>query len=114
MAKQVQVRKAVPQAAKSNVAKAQGKGLKTVKKSVVWNFPLDKKNFYILAIGIGTIILGYILMATGITDAPAVTDGKWNNPLAVTIAPVILIIGYCVIIPYAILKFFNKKSQDNQ
>ena len=50
-------------------------------------------------------------MATGISDQPALADGKWNNPLAVSVAPVLLVIGYCVIIPYALLKFFGKKKE---
>jgi hypothetical protein len=49
-------------------------------------------------------------MMTGVTDQPAVLDGKWNNPLAVTVAPIVLVIGYCVIIPFGILKKFKDKE----
>lgn len=83
-------------------------------KKVNWEFPLQKKNFVILAIGIGLIILGYLLMATGITDQPAVPDGKWNNVFAVQIAPVILVIGYCIVIPYSIMKFFGGHKDETQ
>lgn len=81
---------------------------------VKWEFPLNKRNFVILAIGVGVIIFGYLLMATGITDQPAVPDGKWNNVFAVQIAPVVLVIGYCVIIPYSIMKFFGGQKDDTQ
>lgn len=81
-------------------------------KKVSWEFPLTKSNFIYLAVGLGIILLGFILMATGITEEPAVPDGKWNNPMAVTIAPILLIIGYCIVVPLALLKFFGKKSDE--
>jgi len=82
------------------------------RKTVNWEFPLTKMNFYYLAAGLGLIILGYILMATGISEEAAVVNGKWNNPMAVTIAPILLVIGYCVVIPMAIFKYFGKKSEE--
>ena len=100
--------------AKQNIQKGKKRvSLKKTKK-VVWEFPLKRMNFYYLAAGLGLIILGYILMATGITEEPAVVDGTWNNPMAVTIAPLMLVIGYCVVIPLAIFKFFGKKTEDSQ
>lgn len=80
--------------------------------SQMWIFPLSRMNFYYLLGGIVVILIGYALMATGITNDPALPDGKWNNPLAVTIAPFILVIGYCVIIPIGLLKNFNKKKKE--
>ena len=80
---------------------------------VEWSFPLSKKNYIYLLIGLGTIILGYILMATGITEEPAVESGKWNNVFAVSIAPLLLVLGYCFIIPFGIWKFFgNSKTEE--
>ena len=93
------------------MAKKRKQGKKT-KKSVEWKSPLTKKNYQILGIGLGVILLGFILMYTGVTEKPAVPDGKWNNVFAVDIAPVLLIIGYCVIIPYGIMKFFRNKTQE--
>jgi len=91
------------------------KGKKTTqrgkkKSSVEWNFPIEKRNWVWFFIGIGIILLGYILMTTGITEEPALPQGKWNNPLVIYVAPVIIVIGYCVIIPYAILKTFKKEQ----
>lgn len=81
----------------------------TKKKSAVkWEFPLEKNNLMIIGVGLLVILIGYMLMATGVTEDPAVADGKWNNPMAVTIAPILLIIGYTVIIPYGIIKKFKK------
>lgn len=94
---------------KIDKSKTQKKGVKT---KVVWQFPLTKQNYIVLGIGIGIIILGYILMATGITEEPALPQGKWNNPLAVYVSPFLLVIGYCVVIPYGLMMVFKKKPQD--
>lgn len=77
-----------------------------------WEFPLEKKNLLWLGIGVAVILIGYLLMSTGITEEPALVDGKWNNPLAVDVAPVVLVIGYCIIIPFAILKDFGKSKRE--
>lgn len=77
------------------------------KKTTNWEFPFVDKNFIYLGAGLAIILIGYLLMATGITETPAAVDGKWNNVLAVLVAPFVLVFGYCVAIPYAILKFFK-------
>lgn len=79
-------------------------------KSATWTFPLERQDLIYIAIGVGVILLGYILMYTGVTEEPAVVDGKWNNPMAVVVAPLLLVVGYCVIIPIAILRLFGKKK----
>jgi len=86
------------------------KGKTTEKKS--WEFPLGRKNLQILGLGIIIILVGFALMATGITEEAAVPDGTWNNPLAVSVAPILLLIGYCVVIPYGILKYFRGNESD--
>jgi hypothetical protein len=74
--------------------------------NVKWDFPLTRKNFIIAGAGLATIIVGYLLMSTGLGGDYAAVDGTWNNPMAVTIAPLLLVIGYCVIIPLAIYKYY--------
>lgn len=89
------------------------KAVKSTAKKVIWEFPLKSGNFKLFAIAIGVIILGYLLMATGVTEEPAVVDGKWNNFWAVRVAPMVLVIGYFVLIPFALLKQFGaKKTED--
>ena len=56
-----------------------------------WSF--GKINYQLFGIGLAIIILGYILMATGETE----------SILSIKIAPLILIFGYCVLMPAAIL-----------
>ncbi len=86
--------------------------LSTTKSKVEWKFPLNKKNFLWIGIAIATILVGYALMATGITEEPASIDGTWNNPMAIVVAPLLLVIGYCVLIPYALLKRFDKPAEN--
>ena len=61
-------------------------------------FPLNTKNYQLFGIGILIIILGYMALSKG----PA--DSFWS----LTLAPILLVIGYCVIIPIAII--YKKKS----
>lgn len=58
------------------------------------SFPLEKENFVIIGIGIVLIIIGYILMAQNSVDGFVPT----------VISPILLVLGYCVAIPYGILK----------
>ncbi len=96
------------------VERRKGKNLRDKRKvssgARALDFPMTKKNLYILGIGIIVILFGFGLMATGITDEAAVPDGTWNNPFAVSIAPLVLLIGYCVIIPYGILKYYKDEG----
>jgi hypothetical protein len=82
---------------------------KPVKKRVQWLMPWTKQNYIIMAIGLGVIVLGYILMSTGITEQPALPQGKWNNPFVI-VAPILLVLGYCVILPFGIFKSYLKKQ----
>jgi hypothetical protein len=64
--------------------KPTGKTFKREGKSVL---PFTKKNYMWFAIGIVVIILGYITLGYG----------------SITLAPILLVAGYCVIIPIAII-----------
>ena len=81
---------------------------------VKWEFPFTRKNYMLAGIGILTIIVGYLFMSTGLGGDHAAIDGTWNNPMAITVAPILLVIGYCVIIPYSILKFFPHGETNNE
>ena len=56
-----------------------------------WSF--GKINYQLFGIGLLVIAIGYIIMATGETDSYQ----------SVKLAPLILILGYCVLIPASIL-----------
>lgn len=71
----------------------------------MWGFPLQKQNLIGIGLGLLLIVIGYLCMSTGmVADADVATnEGVWNSPMAVTIAPILLVLGYCVVIPLSII-----------
>lgn len=65
--------------------------------------PFSSENYIIFAVGIFFIVVGYI----------ALSKGPWNSFWSLTLAPILLIIGYCIAIPLAIL-YRKKKQETNQ
>jgi hypothetical protein len=55
--------------------------------------PLSKDNFVILGVGVATIICGYLAML----------EGSVEGFLPLVVAPTLLVLGYCLIIPLGIL-----------
>ena len=66
------------------------------------NWPLNNTNYIIFFIGFLTIIIGYIIMALG-------TVNSFNS---LSLAPILLFIGYIILIPLSI--FYKTKSDDNR
>ena len=62
------------------------------KSSIFHSWPFGKRNYFLFVVGLVTIILGYILMYTGET----------SSFQSIILSPLILVIGYCVIIPISI------------
>tara|TARA_X000001036_G_scaffold409922_1_gene421369 strand:+ start:65 stop:298 length:234 start_codon:yes stop_codon:yes gene_type:complete len=60
-----------------------------------WSF--NKDNYIIFIIGIIVLLIGYLLMATG----------SVNSFQSLSLSPVLLIIGYLILIPAALL--YRKK-----
>lgn len=56
----------------------------------------------ILFAGLGLLIIGFYLM----------TFGPWDNPVSLSVSPIILIIAYLVVFPLAIL-YRRKGNKDN-
>jgi len=55
--------------------------------------PFNKINYVLFAIGLTSIGLGYLIIANNTVDSSAATK----------VGPLILFIGYCVIIPVSII-----------
>ncbi len=55
--------------------------------------PFTKRNYQILGLGLLIIILGYI----------ALGQEPWNGTMPLVVAPILLVLGYCVVIPFGIL-----------
>ena len=67
-------------------------------------FAFQKVNFQWLLIGLAINFLGFILMIGGESPDPAKFDAKeLFSPIRITLAPILVVIGYLVII-YAIMK----------
>ncbi|MFT5253395.1 MAG: hypothetical protein ACI87N_002428 [Flavobacteriales bacterium] len=66
-------------------------------------FLFGKNNYTILLIGIGVIVLGFILMSGGGSDDPAVFSDAIFNFRRIRLAPTTVLIGFGITI-YAILK----------
>ena len=58
-----------------------------------FHMPFEDKNVIIILIGVGIIGLGYLLMSMG--DVMGFTS--------LTLAPIVLCIGYLVVVPYGIM-----------
>ena len=72
-------------------------------------FALGKENYKLMAIGFAVIIIGFILMAGGGSDDPKVFNPDIFSFRRITLAPVILLIGFLFEI-YAIMK---KPKEEN-
>jgi hypothetical protein len=71
-----------------------------------FQMPFETKNMTIILIGVATVALGYLIMGMSPTMSFA----------AITLAPFILVLGYCIIIPYGIMygaRHYNKTKRDN-
>lgn len=71
---------------------------------------LSRKNYALMAIGLGIIILGMVLMAGGDSDDPEVFNYDMFSWRRITLAPIIIIAGFAFEI-YAIMKRFDKKGE---
>ena len=54
---------------------------------------LNKKNLILIGLGVLLLVIGFFWLATG----PA------ENPVSLTVAPLILVLAYLVVIPFGIL-----------
>lgn len=66
-------------------------------------FALGPKNYKLMAIGLGIIVLGFCLMAGGGSDDPAVFDESIYDFRHITLAPIVVLAGYIFEV-YAIIK----------
>jgi hypothetical protein len=64
----------------------------------------SNKNLTIFGISVVLLTIGYILLGQGPVD----------NPLSKTIAPILLVAVYCVLIPYAIMAKGKEQPKDDQ
>ena len=68
------------------------------RKPVFEGLPFSKTNYRILGSALLSIVLGYIALA----------QPPWDGPMPFVVAPILLVLGYCVLIPLGIL--YHKKA----
>ena len=62
-------------------------------KAFVEALPFTKANYQILGVGLLCIVLGYVALA----------QEPWDGMMPLVAAPILLVLGYCVLIPIGIL-----------
>ncbi|HPN38161.1 MAG TPA: hypothetical protein PL041_07130 [Melioribacteraceae bacterium] len=78
------------------------KSSKTIKSSPFSNY-WTKNNVILTVVSVVLLTIGYILMS----------QGPWDNPISLTLSPVLLIIAYLIVIPVSIMFFGKKKESSN-
>jgi len=68
-------------------------------KPVLHILPLAKRNYQILGVALLCIAAGYL----------ALVQKPWDGFLPLIVAPVLLVLGYCVLVPLGIL--YRKKGE---
>ncbi len=101
--KQDKVKKVEPKKAEHKTAEPKRGETKSVA------FPFNKQNYKLLLIGLGFLVLGFILMIGGGNDNPNKFNYDIFNFQRLTLAPILLIIGYVIEI-YAIMKVPKEKK----
>lgn len=61
---------------------------------------MNQKNLILIAVGVLLLVVGFLCLATGPAD----------NPISLTVAPLVLCLAYLVIIPLGIL--WKGKKED--
>jgi len=72
------------------------------RKIVQAQLPLRKINYLILLAGLLTILLGYV----------ALSQEPYDSFISLWVAPILLVLGYCVLIPLGIL--FRTRQESTQ
>jgi len=68
---------------------------KEIKRGVV-DFAFGRENYMLMLIGIGLIVLGFVLMSGGGSGDPAVWNPDIFSFRRITLAPVLVILGFVV------------------
>jgi len=66
------------------------------KKTTTTDFVFGRKNYIIMAIGIATILLGFILMSGGGSDDSAIFNPEIYNFRRIRLAPFLVLLGFVI------------------
>ncbi len=59
-----------------------------------------KENYVLFGVGISIVIIGFLLMS----------QGPWDNPLSLTVSPLVLLVAYLFVFPLSILYKSKKRK----
>ena len=80
-----------------DMAKIENQNEKAISENGKNGFALGKKNYIALAIGFAILVIGYALMSGGASTDPNVFNGdEIFSFRRITLAPIVLIIGFAV------------------
>ncbi len=85
---------------------------RSTQKNLPKEFAFGKEKFRLLLISLGVITLGFILMIGGHSDNPKIFNESIFNFQRLTIAPVLVLLGYGMVL-FTILKK-PKKNHENR
>ena len=74
-----------------------------------FEWPFGPKNYVIFGAGLVAIILGYITLAQAAPD-PIPGDNSWAQ-ICLTLSPALLVLGYCVLVPLALIVRGDRKKR---
>lgn len=75
-------------------------------------FPFQRKNYVWLLVGLGTIILGFILMSGGGSEDPKEFSDAIFSKRRIVVAPLVVLAGYGLVM-YSIMKKAPAASNAN-
>jgi NADH:ubiquinone oxidoreductase subunit K len=62
-----------------------------------FTFAFTRKNYILMLIGIGIVLLGYVLMSGGGSADPTQFDPSIFSARRITVAPIVILLGYAVV-----------------
>jgi hypothetical protein len=74
------------------------------KKIIVHSLPLTARNYQILGLALACIAMGYI----------ALSQEPWDGTVPLVVAPILLFLGYCVLVPVGILYRRREEQQPGE
>lgn len=86
----------------------------TEKQGVNWapGMPFGKINYILMLVGIVLLAIGYILLSGGGTDDPSQFSEAIFDTRRLTVAPIVLTLGFVVEFLAIMLKFNNKEKEE--
>jgi len=76
-------------------------------------FAFSKQNYIFLAVGVGVVIIGFLLMTGGKSEDPSQFNEAVFSTRRITIAPIVVLLGYAFII-WAIMKRPKVQTEGNE